>query len=518
MATHGANTWTFTHPDLRAEALAALLRGADFDVGSRRMLRRSLLDTFDGRLHAAGLRLECRHLAPVELILSDDGPINAQVALGHVPSRLADLPDGPFRARLAPVVDGRVLLPVFTVSERRSVAVRRDANGKTELTVVLHDQVSRNGNTPVDPRWAVEVEELEGYAKVARWARGMLGSLGFEECPQDLLLLAASDAGVDLRGYDSSPAVPLDRGEAAGEGFRRVLARLAEAIEANWAGTVDDVDAEFLHDLRVAVRRTRSVLTAARHVLPGEKRQWFRTEFGWLGSATGPARDLDVFVIEWPSYVEPLGPATAALLEPVLADIVGRRRGEHATLAGVLRSERYRVLIEEWRLGLANRPAPPDSPKYAGKQLGGVVADLVAGAQRHLQDRGRAIRRGSPAEELHALRKDAKKLRYLLECFGGVLATRPRKAFVQQLKALQDNLGEHQDAAVHAAQLLAFSRDLHRANETSTETLLAVGKLTEHLDRRRDAARQEFAQRFAAYDSKQTARPLHELLRSADGR
>jgi len=33
--------------------------------------------------------------------------------------------------------------------------------------------------------------------------------------------------------------------------------RLLDAIEANLPGTLDDRDPEFLHDLRVAVRRTR---------------------------------------------------------------------------------------------------------------------------------------------------------------------------------------------------------------------------------------------------------------------
>ena len=58
------------------------------------------------------------------------------------------------------------------------------------------------------------------------------------------------------------------------------------------------------------------------------------------------------------------------------------------------------------------------------------------------------------------MRKDAKKLRYLLECFGGLLAGGERKAFVKRLKALQDNLGEHQDAEVHADKLRTVADEL----------------------------------------------------------
>ena len=113
------------------------------------------------------------------------------------------------------------------------------------------------------------------------------------------------------------------------------------------------------------------------------------------------------------------------------------------------------------------------------------------------------IRPQTPADQVHDLRKDAKKLRYLLECFGSLLPDSPRKAFVRRLKALQDNLGEHQDAEVHVTELRAISRELHQ-DGASSDTMLAIGQLTERLDERRIVARAEFAERFAAYDTKAT--------------
>ena len=51
------------------------------------------------------------------------------------------------------------------------------------------------------------------------------------------------------------------------DGYRAVLANLAITIRANWQGTIDQSDTEFLHDLRIAVRRTRTVLGEAKGVL-----------------------------------------------------------------------------------------------------------------------------------------------------------------------------------------------------------------------------------------------------------
>ncbi len=78
---------------------------------------------------------------------------------------------------------------------------------------------------------------------------------------------------------------------------------------------------------------------------------------------------------------------------------------------------------------------------------------------------GRTITPSTPAETVHELRKDAKKLRYLIECFGGLYDKSARTAFVGRLKALQDTLGEHQDAEVHAHALRTIADDRRQAVE-----------------------------------------------------
>ncbi|MDP1804913.1 MAG: CHAD domain-containing protein, partial [Acidimicrobiales bacterium] len=187
----------------------------------------------------------------------------------------------------------------------------------------------------------------------------------------------------------------------------------------------------------------------------------------------------------------------------------------HATLSRQLRSGRYQGLTMAWRAWLG---APVDQAQQAKRStdpLGQAVARRLLEAQDRLLARGRAIDASTAAEELHELRKDAKRLRYLLECFGGLLPAAVRKPFVQRLKALQDNLGEHQDTEVHSAYLTALSLELQGRPEVTAQTLLAMGRLIELFERRRQAAREDFAERFAAYDAKPTARALNELIDAA---
>ena len=142
----------------------------------------------------------------------------------------------------------------------------------------------------------------------------------------------------------------------------------------------------------------------------------------------------------------------------------------------------------------------PDGAGVVGADpLGDVVVARIRKAQRRLLEHGRAITPDTPAEDVHDVRKDAKKLRYLLECFADLLPAADRKAFVKRLKKLQDLLGEHQDTEVHAVEL-RHAAELLPAT-TDTATYVAVGRLVEHLERRRQAARDGFAERFAEYDS-----------------
>ena len=506
---------TYTSDQLELEAVVAALAGAGFQVERFRPVERTLLDTFDGRLHSSSVRLEARRSAGLELILRGGGSASAHITVDRVPAVAGDLPPGPLRARLGPLLGVRALLPAVTVTADQAWALRRDGEDKTVVGVLLENRLELAAHRGLSLRWAAEVHPLEGYPRAAAQAQELLSSMGMTRRQGDVLDITAEEAGVDLRGFVASPTVPLDRSERAALAFRRVLVNLADTVDQNWRGTVDHVDPEFLHDLRVAVRRTRSVLSHGKDVLDPAGRDHFRAEFRWLGAVTSPARDVDVYIIEWPAYTAPLGRESAEALAPVIDHIRSRQAEEHRVLAEQLRLGRYDGLMSGWRAWL---DAPGDTQAMVRKSmrpLGGVVATRLNRSQDQLLARGRSIGPDTDAEELHELRKDAKKLRYLLECFGGVFPAKPRKEFVQRLKALQENLGEHQDTEVHTAQLRAIAKELEGSPKVSSETFLAIGRLTELFERRRVAARSLFAERFGSYDTKTTAQALADMLEAA---
>lgn len=323
---------------------------------------------------------------------------------------------------------------------------------------------------------------------------------------------------------DGPVHVALRVDQPAVEGYRAVLADLADTIAANWPGTMERADPEHLHDLRVAARRSRAVLANAGRAIPAEVRDRAREGFARLSDLTGPPRDLDVYLLGWHAYTAPLGADTADDLAPLHRHLVARQDAAYAELTAWMGSQEAQGLLDAWR-GWLTGPRPDDLPDRALDPLGPHVAKRIERAQATLLNDGRAIGPDSPDERLHDLRKDAKKLRYLLECFGPLLNAEPAAKLVKRLKALQENLGEHQDAAVHAADLRAAAHALPVGSGTAgtagttgtddVDALLAMGRLLGELERVRDRTRLEFAERFAAYDTRATRRALEAALGTA---
>jgi CHAD domain-containing protein len=273
----------------------------------------------------------------------------------------------------------------------------------------------------------------------------------------------------------------------------------------------------------VAVRRTRSVLQEGRKVLPPDAREQFRAGFKWLGDITTPQRDADVHLLDFPDLVAAVPPERAGALEPLRQLLLERQRECHAQLVIDLRSMRRAQLGRDWAEFLAGSGAWPsddggepgaDAPD-ALRPAVAVAAERIGKAHRRLVRDGRSIDDTSPAVALHDLRKDAKRLRYLLECFGSLFPAGDVSTAVKPLKALQDTLGTFQDTEVQAHALEDMADELV-ARGAPAATLLALGTVIEGVHARGAAARRQFAERFGAFDSHPVSKAYERLIDDAE--
>lgn len=489
-------------------AMLATLSDAGFSTGPPTQITSTVLDTFDGRLYEAGLRLERRDASL--LLVAADGAV-AHLHIDGEPRVAADLPPGPFRARLAEVAEVRALLPVATIAATCRRIERRNSDGKVVAAVDVLDDLVVDGRQL--GRWLVELTELVGYAKPADEARRLVFAHVVDPESVDGVDRLLAAAGVERSGRHIDPGVALDPQQPAVEGYRLVLANLAEAIELNRPGTIDDLDPEFLHDLRVAVRRSRSVLRHGRNVLAADLLAWAEPALRDVGQLTSLPRDLDVQLHGWDAQVAPLGVDDVSALEPLRRQLVTDRAGAYQHLGAELRDGDAARQLARWSDAVHSPMDPAAAGPRGADPLVKVVRRRIRKAQRRMVDHGRAIHADTPGEQLHEVRKDAKKLRYLLECFADLFQSDERKVFVKRLKRLQDLLGEHQDADVQAAELRTAASELPPG--TPPETFVAIGRLIERLEEQRRTTREGFAARFAEYDSAPTRQAFRALLEGA---
>ena len=498
--------------------LAGLVGRLDLVRHRPRTERRTLLDTFDWRVWRDGgvLALERTGRRGGTLTWRDlgTGSVRGRLEVRRTPRTADDLPDGPVADRLAQVLDIRALTPLATLTGTTTELGLTDDEDKTVARLVVEQAVVEGGG-PLPT--TVELRPVRGYRRqAARLAEVLDAQLVLTPDDDGIEARALAAAGHTPGGYSSKLRLALDPDATAGEALVEVLRTLRTTMAENEAGTRADLDSEFLHDLRVAIRRTRSVLAQARGVLDPEALVRWKDEFRWLGAVTTPTRDLDVWLLTLPELAEGIDEALRPELAPLAERLAAEQRRSQRAMVRQLDSSRCRRLLADYDAWLADpgtaRGAGAATPD-AGRPAREVCGARIAKAFRRVERDGRRIHDDTPAEALHTLRKDAKKLRYALELYGSLFPSDDVAPLVKDLKSLQDVLGEFQDGEVQTTSLRGLA-DALVADGAGAGVVLAMGALVEHLAERQATARAAFAERFAAFD---TGRNRRRARRIADG-
>ncbi|MEA2161758.1 MAG: hypothetical protein QOD66_4138 [Solirubrobacteraceae bacterium] len=497
----------FLPPDQISLDATAELLGARLQVqpGEAHATDRTFYDTFDGLVRDAGSSV-VHERGRVSLIDRATGLVQAGEAMAQPtrPLLIADLGPGRLRDALAPVVKLRALLALVHVHSRARALNVLDDERKTVVRMTLEEPVviaSTSRHIPLRPR--LRLAAVRGYSdELERVARELTDTLGFRAADQTLADEAVRATGGVPGGIRSKVELALAPTQRADAAAAAVLRALLEVLVANLEGTIAGIDSEFLHDFRVSVRRSRSVQREFKHVFPSAPLTYFRSEFKWLQQATGDARDLDVYVLEFDDLGGLVPAGARADLAPLLSVLEARRQDARRQMARDLRSERASRLFQDWAAFLEELvELPLENREAAQRPVAEVAAARILKVYRRMVKMGSAISGSSPAEEFHALRKRGKELRYLLELFGAPLFSHDVvKPMIKSLKALQDLLGRHQDREVQISLLRSLSGEVAR-RPGGPAALMAIGVLIEHLGADEQQARAEFAERFEAFAS-----------------
>jgi CHAD domain-containing protein len=416
------------------------------------------------------------------------------------------------RDLVTPVVEMRALTAIARIHSRLLPLRVLNRDDKTVVRLAVEEPVLVGPGTRLLPR--LHMTGVRGYDRaLARVGRTLEETLRLAPAAELLLDEAVAAAGGTPGGTSSKLDVALQPDHRADAAATVLLERLLTTVEQNLPGTLADIDSEFLHDLRVGVRRTRSAQRQLRRIFPPGPLAHFRAEFRWLQQATGPTRDLDVYLLELDDLGSELPAAVRPDIEPLRALLLDRRRQDQRHMVRALRSARAGSLLVDWSAFLGELVEAPHADRPdAERRIVDVAGERIAAVYRRMVRTGGAIDESSPPEALHELRKTGKELRYLLEFFAALYPGTVVKPMVRTLKGLQDTLGRFQDREVQAAMLRSL-RDEVAALDRGPAALMAMGLLVDRLERDRAAARAEFVERFAAFGARSQRAQVKETFR-----
>ncbi|HVV07669.1 CHAD domain-containing protein [Amycolatopsis sp.] len=466
--------------------------------GPRQAWDATYLDTVDWRLRKRGLVL--RHLAGSLVLDGEGGPWRTELpGEPQWPALAGALAPGEVRDQVERAMWVRAIAPKLRSSEVSREVTVLDAEG---CAVAEVEWAESAGVEPVQTAPLTRVTVRAPRKRDAeRIARILLAGDQFqsgEGTVYDALLTASG-----LPERRTRPAITADM--PADAAIATALLGFADAIEANVAGTVEDVDTEFLHELRVAVRRTRSLLKIAGDMLPGAPPKGFK----WVGALTTPTRDLDVYLLRFDELARRSTVGELGDLEPFRQHLRWERARERRALVRGLQSKKFRKLLDGWSAALR---------EVAGGS--GVTAAELAGERLHLVAddvlrHAAAITPASTAEDVHTLRKRCKELRYSLEVFRPLCAPEPYRKVVKNLKRLQDVLGAFQDGEVQSAHLRLYAERMLRRGDPPAATLLAMGELLARFVEQQQHARHSLGSALDKFLGAGTREQLAALLPAA---
>jgi triphosphatase len=368
------------------------------------------------------------------------------------------------------------LQPVFRAEVQRTEWL---VHWKESAISLVLDEGRIQNEARSEPLVEIETElrhgKLEDVFDVAR----QLASIA----PLRLEVASKADRGYRLAEHESpqvekAGAIKLDRKLTAAAGFQTIASLCIHHFAANEKVFLTTGAPEALHQMRVAVRRLRSLMSFFENMLSTKELAMLRTEIGRVFKKLGEARDLDVLLATLETEGE-CCPASA------LAEIRQERESAYARLTALLNSRRFCLnmldLLAFVECGMWMKADRSEK--------------LSVRAARILKRQREKLRKFDPVSHLepekrHRLRIQAKKFRYACEFFGdlfkGSKAHHRKHDMSKMSEDLQDVLGQLNDRVFRQNRLARWTflkpaRDLARQqeDEVSEQDLIKAAETTQ---------------------------------------
>jgi len=431
-------------------------------------------DTDDWRFYRAGYALRIRNMggeveATMKSLTPAEGSLRRRREISEAleddrPATLKKA-SGPVGRRSRALIGGREMRPLFKLeTSRQGFALLRESTNESYKDVRVGEisldasEISLGEETTHLTR--VEVESALGDAPIPD-LRGFVDEMqsALELAPASFSKYEAGlyASGLNPEGDSEYGPTRIDPSMSLGEVAFAVLRTQFAEMQDHEGGTRLGEDPEELHDMRVPTRRMRAAMKVFQGALP-ERASWLREELRWVARALGDVRDLDVQIARFQAWKREADEESSEFLDRILTITQKRRTEARNNMLEVLDSVRYERLLSSFaemlRLGPASELelVQANGNDQASEPVTAAAPALISRRYRKWREAAKRLDETSPPEAFHDVRKKGKRLRYTLEFVSEVYG-KPVQKLVKPLKALQDDLGDHQDAVVAAGYL-----------------------------------------------------------------
>lgn len=309
--------------------------------------------------------------------------------------------------------------------------------------------------------------------------------------------------------------------EAADRYLRARLAGVCELLPL--ASRRYHKDAEYVHQLRVATRRSDAALMAFRPCIRKKRFRKMRKHLKRIRRAAGQARVSDVHASIFAKCRDGAGKTQRPILDYVLNRTLEDRADAQSAIDKVAKRYRGSRLRKRCRKLLNSIHGPDRADSSDPELVEPTLTDIANAAIPALVDRLQAAadRDLSCLDQLHVLRVEGKRLRYAMEIFAPCFADDFRGELYPRIESLQEHLGGINDAHEVVRRLERYLDSVQRGDDrpscrwrraprSESELRQGLEDLTmifrSQLERERDA----FLSWWSDFEPKQVLRSLRD--------
>ncbi len=429
-----------------------------------------LLDDFDWQIWQTGLLLTQEAKNSLLQLWQADGTCLAECPANEKSRFWWQLPKGELANQLKGVLSLHAFVPKcrFQLTTESLEILTRDEK------IVTRCQLYRLSGDDNLTTCMATILPLRGYGKNYGDLLKSLSALQPVAVKPLHLRQLLLEGGLEVETPKTTQNYRLDAEQPAEAAVGSMVQGLLRAARRYEQGMLAEIDTEFVHQYRVNIRKSRSLVGLFKKTLSSQRYLLLKSALKILGSRTNDLRDLDVFLLNENDYREMLPENLQAGLPQVFSRIKRRRTIAQKKVAAALTSDGYQAEFDQLLHTLSSKPE--FSSKYSRLPIRALVSKKVLTQYRRVCAAGEAIRPETSDETVHDLRIECKKLRYLLELFSELFARKKIKQLVRLLKTLQDNLGRINDYSIEREFMVGFAqgKNLTREQLASINGLTAV--------------------------------------------